>query len=130
MGVRGIAASGVFAVGFLSVAVALQCYHCGMYNDGVGSITPCLNETHMKLMECPHRENNFCIALQAKFLLRIDNKSAVLLFQKYINEGSTVRDCVPKCIEKGCETSSGIPRRMEERRGAAGGAKMQRTSTE
>jgi len=24
-----------------------------------------------------------------------------LLFQKYVSEGSTVRDCVPHCVEKG-----------------------------
>ncbi|KAJ8946814.1 hypothetical protein NQ318_002093 [Aromia moschata] len=51
---------GVF-VGLFAAAVALKCYQCGMYNDGVGSITPCLNETYMKLIECPMRENNYCI---------------------------------------------------------------------
>lgn len=51
---------GVF-VGFFSVVTALQCYQCGMYSDGVGSITPCLNHTHTKLIDCPSREHRYCI---------------------------------------------------------------------
>lgn len=42
-------------------AVALQCYQCGQYNDGVGSITPCINDTYMHLKECPHRDQVYCI---------------------------------------------------------------------
>lgn len=41
--------------------IALQCWQCGQYNDGVGSITPCINYTHMVLKECPSREHTFCI---------------------------------------------------------------------
>lgn len=51
---------GVF-VGVLSVVSALQCYQCGMYSDGVGSITPCLNHTHTKLINCPSRDHRYCI---------------------------------------------------------------------
>ncbi|XP_017770015.1 PREDICTED: uncharacterized protein LOC108557840 [Nicrophorus vespilloides] len=61
-------------------AMALQCMKCGQYNDGVGSITPCINYTHMQLINCPSSEHVYCI--------------------KYISEGSTVRDCVGKCTEK------------------------------
>ncbi|XP_074031594.1 uncharacterized protein [Leptinotarsa decemlineata] len=78
MGVNAAIFGGVFMV-VLGAAVALQCYQCGMYNDGVGSITPCLNKTHMKLIDCPKPEHNYCI--------------------KYISEGSIVQDCVPKCKE-------------------------------
>lgn len=42
-------------------SIALQCWLCGQYNDGVGSITPCINYTHMVLKECPTREHTFCI---------------------------------------------------------------------
>ncbi|XP_072377318.1 uncharacterized protein [Diabrotica undecimpunctata] len=74
----------VFIAGILVSCVvgafALQCFQCGMYNDGVGSITPCLNESLMKLIECPKKDHKFCI--------------------KYISEGSTVKDCVPKCSER------------------------------
>lgn len=51
---------GVFA-GFLSVVSGLQCFQCGMYNDGVGSITPCLNHNHTKLIECPKPDHRYCI---------------------------------------------------------------------
>lgn len=61
---------GVF-VSFLSVVSALQCYQCGMYSDGVGSITPCLNHTHTKLIECPSREHRFCIVSFYNFSLII-----------------------------------------------------------
>ncbi|CAG9862526.1 unnamed protein product [Phyllotreta striolata] len=52
--------AGVFA-SFAAGVLALQCYQCGMYNDGVGSITPCLNQTLMKLIECPKADHKFCI---------------------------------------------------------------------
>lgn len=46
-------------------ADALDCYQCGMYNDGVGSITHCLNYSealaHRYLRKCPHGANKFCI---------------------------------------------------------------------
>ncbi|KAJ3625998.1 hypothetical protein MTP99_016528 [Tenebrio molitor] len=80
MGVNCLLAAAVLG-GFVASAVALQCYQCGQYNDGVGSITPCINETHMELKECPSLNHVYCI--------------------KYISEGSTVRDCVPKCTERG-----------------------------
>ncbi|XP_060529674.1 uncharacterized protein LOC132704049 [Cylas formicarius] len=70
---------GALAIIVVSVT-SLQCFHCGLYNDGVGSITPCINETYMTLKPCPHRESNFCI--------------------KYTSEGTIVRDCVEKCVEK------------------------------
>ncbi|KAG5670038.1 hypothetical protein PVAND_000324 [Polypedilum vanderplanki] len=62
----------------------LQCYQCGQFNDGVGSITPCLNYTetnaHFYLKDCPRRSDKFCV--------------------KYVSELSTVRDCVESCVEK------------------------------
>ncbi|XP_015110468.1 uncharacterized protein LOC107036798 [Diachasma alloeum] len=58
----------------------LSCYKCGQYNDGVGSITPCINSTaQMHLQECP-TSAKWCI--------------------KYVSEVSTVRDCVNSCVEK------------------------------
>ncbi|KAL1488550.1 hypothetical protein ABEB36_015013 [Hypothenemus hampei] len=66
---------------FLSCTMALQCYKCGQYNDGVGSITPCINETYTKLITCSQRSSGYCI--------------------KYMSEGTIVRDCVHKCTEKG-----------------------------
>ncbi|KAL0131987.1 hypothetical protein PUN28_000037 [Cardiocondyla obscurior] len=63
----------------VGVAHGIRCYKCGQYNDGVGSITPCINSTAHELMECPS-QTSWCI--------------------KYVSEGSTVRDCVPHCVEK------------------------------
>ncbi|XP_018908945.2 uncharacterized protein [Bemisia tabaci] len=61
-------------------AAALRCYQCGEYNDGVGSITPCLNYTANHLKECPSRLSLNCV--------------------KYVSEGSTVRDCAADCNER------------------------------
>lgn len=48
----------------------LQCYQCGQFNDGVGSITPCLNysETtaHLHLKECPGKGDKFCVVSKIK----------------------------------------------------------------
>ncbi|XP_076759357.1 uncharacterized protein LOC143428406 [Xylocopa sonorina] len=64
----------------IGLAHGLRCYKCGQYNEGIGSITPCINYTaHMHLKECP-ASAEWCI--------------------KYVSEGSTVRDCVPSCVEK------------------------------
>lgn len=61
-------------------SMALQCLKCGLYNDGVGSITPCINSTYMELIDCPSKDHKYCI--------------------KYMSEGSIVRDCVADCTEK------------------------------
>lgn len=51
-------------------ASALKCHQCGQYNDGVGSITPCLNysDTTAKnfVKDCPRNNNNFCIVSEAQ----------------------------------------------------------------
>lgn len=45
--------------------MALDCYQCGQYNEGVGSITPCLIYTeplereHLK--SCPRQTDKYCI---------------------------------------------------------------------
>lgn len=47
------------------MANALKCYQCGQYNDGVGSITPCLNYTEqsapLHLKACPRSSDVHCI---------------------------------------------------------------------
>ncbi|XP_012063362.1 PREDICTED: lymphocyte antigen 6D [Atta cephalotes] len=63
----------------IGVTHGLRCYKCGQYNEGVGSITPCINSTAHMLIECPSSDE-WCI--------------------KYVSEGSIVRDCVNKCVEK------------------------------
>lgn len=55
------------------VAEALKCYQCGQYNDGVGSITPCLNYTEQSapfyLKDCPRSSDAYCIvSVLAKLL--------------------------------------------------------------
>lgn len=49
----------------IAVGHTLQCHQCGQYNDGVGSITPCLNYTdqsaHLYLKDCPRSSDKFCI---------------------------------------------------------------------
>lgn len=46
-------------------ANGLQCYQCGQFNDGVGSITPCLNysesNAHLHLKECSRKSDKFCV---------------------------------------------------------------------
>lgn len=71
MDVRGFVAV-LSMAGVFSAVLALQCYKCGQYNDGVGSITPCINSSHMKLSECPSKEHVYCIVsiinITGKFL--------------------------------------------------------------
>ncbi|XP_030375949.1 uncharacterized protein LOC115625160 [Scaptodrosophila lebanonensis] len=70
--------------GWIGVADGLKCHMCGQYNEGVGSITPCLNYTkdiaHLYLKECTKKSEKFCV--------------------KYVSELSTVRDCATECVEK------------------------------
>lgn len=51
----------VMACCFVSTTMALKCFQCGMYNDGVGSITPCINYTKNHLKECPDAAHTYCI---------------------------------------------------------------------
>ncbi|PBC29793.1 hypothetical protein APICC_10013 [Apis cerana cerana] len=56
----------LFAALFLCIGLAhgIRCYKCGQYNEGVGSITPCINYTaHMHLKECPSSAK-WCIILE------------------------------------------------------------------
>ncbi|KAL7306992.1 hypothetical protein TKK_0000742 [Trichogramma kaykai] len=46
------------------VVQGLNCYQCGQYNDGVGSITPCINYTATQLKECP-KTSEYCIVKSA-----------------------------------------------------------------
>ncbi|XP_020295466.1 uncharacterized protein LOC109860643 [Pseudomyrmex gracilis] len=69
----------VALVACIGVTHGIRCYKCGQYNEGVGSITPCINYTAHMLKECPPSDE-WCI--------------------KYVSEGSTVRDCVSHCVEK------------------------------
>lgn len=50
----------VLVFGFLTTTLALKCYLCGQYNYDMGSITPCLNHTHMPLLECRPKDTH-CI---------------------------------------------------------------------
>ncbi|XP_073818257.1 uncharacterized protein [Musca autumnalis] len=62
----------------------LKCQMCGQYNEGVGSITPCLNyseqNAHLYLKECSKKSEKYCV--------------------KYVSELSIVRDCATECSEK------------------------------
>lgn len=54
----------------LEVANGLKCYKCGQYNEGVGSITPCLNYSeqhqHLYLKECSKKSDNYCVVSELK----------------------------------------------------------------
>uniref|UniRef100_A0A1I8Q472 Uncharacterized protein n=1 Tax=Stomoxys calcitrans TaxID=35570 RepID=A0A1I8Q472_STOCA len=43
----------------------LKCHMCGQYNEGVGSITPCLNYSdqyaHLYLKECSKKSEKYCV---------------------------------------------------------------------
>lgn len=58
----------LIAISLLTLSVlahGLKCYQCGQYNDGVGSITPCLNYTEQSapkhLKDCPRSSDAHCI---------------------------------------------------------------------
>lgn len=57
----------------LIFAEALKCYQCGMYNDGMGSITPCLNYTEqtasLYLKDCPRSSDAYCIVSENSIVL-------------------------------------------------------------
>lgn len=50
----------------VAAALALSCHKCGQYNDGVGSITPCINSSYMVLKECPSPDYQYCIVSGGK----------------------------------------------------------------
>lgn len=53
------------------LAHGIRCYKCGQYNEGVGSITPCINYTaHMHLKECPSSAK-WCIVSKHMFYLLV-----------------------------------------------------------
>jgi len=54
-------------------STGLQCYRCGQYTDGVGSITPCLNFTPQHLQECPQEINTSCIVSTWKYSSSVTN---------------------------------------------------------
>lgn len=68
----------------LTFTNGLECYMCGQYNEGVGSITPCFNysdqNAHHYLKECTKSSEKYCV--------------------KYVSELSIVRDCATECAEK------------------------------
>lgn len=55
----------VLVVSVIMSTSGLQCHICGEYNDGQGSITPCLNYTesnaHLHLKECRRKTDKFCV---------------------------------------------------------------------
>lgn len=55
----------ILLVSMIITTNGLQCHICGQFNDGVGSITPCLNYTkenaHLHLKECPRKTDKFCV---------------------------------------------------------------------
>ncbi|KAL5289608.1 hypothetical protein ACFFRR_009585 [Megaselia abdita] len=62
----------------------LKCHMCGQYNEGGGSITPCLNYSDVQasnfLKECTKPTDKYCV--------------------KYVSELAPVRDCATDCTEK------------------------------
>ncbi|XP_017478614.1 PREDICTED: uncharacterized protein LOC108368284, partial [Rhagoletis zephyria] len=49
----------------LATVNGLKCHMCGQYNEGVGSITPCLNYSdqyaHLYLKECSKKSEKYCV---------------------------------------------------------------------
>ncbi|XP_053947203.1 uncharacterized protein LOC128855953 [Anastrepha ludens] len=50
----------------LATVNGLKCHMCGQYNEGVGSITPCLNYSdqyaHLYLKECSKKSEKYCVS--------------------------------------------------------------------
>lgn len=50
----------------------LKCYMCGEYNEGVGSITPCLNYSdqykHLYLRSCTKDSEKYCVVSKNKLI--------------------------------------------------------------
>jgi hypothetical protein len=64
----------------------LQCQICGQFNDGQGSITPCLNYTvenaHLHLKECPRKTDKFCVVSIWEPLWAFKSPTIILLSLK------------------------------------------------
>ncbi|XP_037943611.1 uncharacterized protein LOC119676443 [Teleopsis dalmanni] len=54
----------------LATVDGLKCHMCGQYNEGVGSITPCLNYSeqyaHLYLKECSKKSEKYCVVSKLK----------------------------------------------------------------
>lgn len=48
----------------------IRCYRCGQYNEGVGSITPCINYTAQMVTECS-ASDEWCIVSTYYYYLLI-----------------------------------------------------------
>lgn len=66
---------------------ALQCHQCGQYNDGVGSITPCLNYSehlaHLHLKSCPRATDQYCIVSLMFFFKLFIQRAFFFSFEFY-----------------------------------------------
>lgn len=72
------------------MANALKCYQCGQYNDGVGSITPCLNYSEqsapLHLKECPRSSDAYCIVSTIYVFQTILQTTPKIFAQKIVSK--------------------------------------------
>lgn len=81
----------VLACGLATVN-GLKCHMCGQYNEGVGSITPCLNYSdqyaHLYLKECSKKSEKYCVVseipIQAYKYLHMHKLFTIYQYNIYI----------------------------------------------
>ncbi|KAL0860776.1 hypothetical protein ABMA27_009320 [Loxostege sticticalis] len=63
-------------------ATAIRCWRCGLYSDGVGSITPCNNRSAARLEECPSNAK-YCISECSERVI-YDERTVCCFSRKFI----------------------------------------------
>lgn len=77
------------------LAHGIRCYKCGQYNEGVGSITPCINYTaNMHLKECPPSAEWCIVSTSLYYLLFFKLESCEINFCKRKEEKQKKDWCI------------------------------------
>lgn len=86
----------------LLFAEALKCYQCGQYNDGVGSITPCLNYTEKTapfyLKDCKSSDA-YCIVSESVITRNVFTVAFLCLLTFFLCVGlDVILYCFPSAV--------------------------------
>lgn len=77
------------------MAVALRCFQCGQYTDGVGSITPCINYTAQQhLKECPGSEKHCIVSIKSP-----PSSDAFLILLNSLKQHSSLLEGIQSTME-------------------------------
>lgn len=85
----------------LATVNGLKCNMCGQYNEGVGSITPCLNYSdqyaHLYLKECSKKSEKYCVVSVIKYK-QFTYIHTYMLFTMFAKIGLHTNICRYVCV--------------------------------